>query len=86
VPVLLKEVLVISDQGRGVNYGLERVRFTSPVTVGSELRLGATFLGATRRADAGVQYRLALRIEVNGSERPAMVAESIYIVYPRAEV
>ena len=82
VPSMLKHLMVITDHGRGTNYGLERVRFTSPVKVGSEIRLAASIPGATRRDDGGVQYRVALRVEVNGQERPAMVGESIYLTYP----
>ncbi len=84
VPYLLKQLMVITDHGRGTNYGLEKVRFTSVVPVGSELRLAATIPGSTRRDDGGVQYRLAFRIEILGQERPAVVGESIYVTYPAA--
>jgi acyl dehydratase len=82
VPYLLKQLMVITDHGRGANYGLEKVRFTSVVRVGSEVRLAAVIPEATQRDDGGVQYRVALRIEVLGEERPAMVGESIYLTYP----
>lgn len=82
VPSLLKELMTITDHGRGTNYGLEKVRFTSPVPVGSEIRMVASVPGATRRDDGGVQYRVALQIAIKGQERPAMVGESIYLTYP----
>jgi acyl dehydratase len=82
VPALLKQLMVITDHGRGTNYGLEKVRFTSVVPVGAEIRLAASIPGAIRRDDGGVQYRVALRVEVMGQERPAMVGESIYVTYP----
>jgi acyl dehydratase len=82
VPLLLKTLMRITDHGRGTNYGLEKVRFTSVVPVRAELRLAAKILGATRREDGGVQYRVALRIEVRGQAEPAMVGESIYLTYP----
>jgi acyl dehydratase len=81
VPAMLKELMVITDHGRGTNYGLEKVRFTAPVPVGSEIRLSARIPGAKRREDGGVQYRVALTVDVNGQERPAMVGESIYLTY-----
>jgi acyl dehydratase len=84
VPALLKKLMVITDHGRGANYGLEKVRFTSVVPVGAEVRLAATITEATKRDDGGVQYRVALRIEILGEERPAMVGESIYVTYPAA--
>lgn len=50
--------------------------------MGSEIRLAATVLDPARRDDGGVQYRVALRLEIRGQERPAMVGESIYLTYP----
>jgi acyl dehydratase len=85
VPALLKDLMTITDQGRGTNYGLEKVRFTAPVPVGARVRLVASIPQATRRDDGGVQYRVALRIEVEGQERPAMVGESIYLAYPATD-
>lgn len=82
VPALLKKLMVITDHARGTNYGLDKVRFTAPVPVGSRIRLSASVPSAQRRDDGGVQYRVALRIEVEGTERPAMVGESIYLTYP----
>jgi len=81
VPRLLDQLLAVSDQVRGTNYGLERVRFTSPVPVGSAIRLAAQLSEARRRDDGGVQFKVALRVEIQGHERPAMVGESIYLAY-----
>ncbi len=44
VPAMLKTLLRIKDHARGTNYGIEKVRFTAPVPVGSEIRLAATVL------------------------------------------
>lgn len=82
VPRMLKQLMVITDHGRGTNYGLDKVRFTAPVPVGSEIRMTARVPGATRRDDGGVQYRVALTVEIRGQDRPAMVGESIYLTYP----
>ncbi|WP_028654472.1 MaoC family dehydratase [Nocardioides sp. J54] len=84
VPSMLKKLMVITDHGRGTNYGLDKVRFTAPVPVDAEIRLAASIPESTRREDGGVQYRVALRVEVKGQDRPAMVGESIYLTYPRA--
>jgi len=84
VPSMLKQLMVITDHGRGTNYGLEKVRFTAPVLVDAEIRLSASVPEGVRRDDGGVQYRVALRVEVRGQERPAMVGESIYLTYPAA--
>lgn len=81
LPSMLGEMLDLSDKTRGTNYGLEKVRFTSPVPVGSEIRMVAAIKNATRRDDGGVQFNLAVKIEIKGQERPAMIAESIYLYY-----
>ena len=83
VPAMLKELIAVTDQGRGTNYGLDKVRFTAPVPVGAELRLRAAVTDASRRDDGGVRYRVALTMEVKDQERPAMVGESIYLTYPQ---
>jgi acyl dehydratase len=82
VPAMLKDLLRIKDHARGTNYGLEKVRFTAPVPAGGEIRLAATILDAVWRPDGGVQYHVALLVEICGQERPAMIAESIYLTYP----
>jgi acyl dehydratase len=81
VPAMLKTLLRIKDHARGANYGIDAVRFTAPVPVGGEIRLAATVLDSARRDDGGVRYRVALRVEIRGQERPAMVGESIYLTY-----
>jgi acyl dehydratase len=81
VPAMLKELLTVTDVVRGTNYGLEKVRFTAPVPVDAEIRLAARVAEARRREDGGVQYRVALTMEIKGHARPAMVGESIYLAY-----
>lgn len=84
VPYLLKQLMTITDHGRGTNYGLEKVRFTSVVPVGSDVRLTARIPDSRRRDDGGVQYRVSLTIEIRGQERPAVVGEAVYLTYPAA--
>ncbi len=82
VPHLLEQLLAIVDEQRGVNYGIDKVRFTSPVPVGSEIRMAAHVLDAQVRADGGVKYRVAIRIDVRAQDRPALVGEATYVSYP----
>jgi acyl dehydratase len=77
VPVLISEVLEISDSSLGVNYGIERIRFTAPVRVGSRLRLRAVLEGSERRS-IGVLYRVGVTVEVEGQEKPALLGEVVY--------
>jgi acyl dehydratase len=64
----------------GVNYGLNRVRFMSPVPVGANLRAGAKLLEATEIA-GGYQVTLEVTFEVEGASKPACVAEVIFRYY-----
>jgi acyl dehydratase len=80
LPVLMREVLSVTGARMGVNYGIDKVRFTAPVPSGSEVRLHAGLLSAERRGE-GVLYRIGARIEVRGQEKPAMVGEVLYLVY-----
>lgn len=81
VPWMLDEVLEVSDQVRGTNYGLERVRFTNPVPVESEIRLKAALASAERRHDDGVKFTVDLTVEIKGQERPALMGQAVYLAY-----
>ena len=67
---------VVSVQGvrMGVNYGLNRVRFPSPVRVGSRVRAAVT-LASVEDVAGGVQVALGVTVEVDGQDKPACVAE-----------
>jgi acyl dehydratase len=80
IPALMSEVLSVTDARMGVNYGIERARFTSPVPSGSRVRLHAKLAGAERRS-TGVLYRVGVEIEIEGHEKPAMVGEVLYLAY-----
>jgi acyl dehydratase len=77
---LMGEVLEVVDKRLAVNYGLERVRFTAPVPVGSHVRLRATLVGTEERA-GGTLLRIGIVIELRGSEKPALVGEMLTIHY-----
>lgn len=77
----LMEVLVVENVEFGINYGTDRVRFPSAVPVGSRIRGGCEFLRAEER-DGGVQFVVRVTIEVEGSDRPACVVDTISLFYP----
>ena len=81
VAQLLPQVLRIEDSGMGVNYGVDRVRFTSPVRVGSRVRLAATLSGSEPRG-GGLLNRVGVQMEIEGEDRPAMVGEVLVLAYP----
>ncbi|MFJ9565251.1 MaoC family dehydratase [Streptomyces fuscichromogenes] len=81
VPHLLAQVLHVSDETRGVNYGLDKVRFTNPVPVGAEIRLAAAVRDSVQRKDGGVMCRVEISVEIRGVERPALVGELVLLSY-----
>ena len=72
-PRFLPQLMNLTGFSMGVNYGTERVRFPSPVPVGSKLRAGAVVDSATDVA-GGVQLQTTVTFEVEGSAKPACVA------------
>ena len=71
---LVSQTFRIEGTKMGVNYGLNRVRFTSPVPVGSKVR-GNIELVDVADIEGGVQMTTKVTVEIEGSERPALVAE-----------
>jgi acyl dehydratase len=76
LPALADAALEIGDVTMGVNYGLNRVRFTAPVPVGSRLR-GRFVLKAYDPIPGGAQLTMTVTMECEGADRPACVAESV---------
>jgi len=66
-----------SDRRMGVNYGLNRVRFTSPVPSGSRVRARFTLARYEAIDGNGVQVTWSTTVEIEGSDKPALVAEWI---------
>lgn len=74
------ELLDVTGVKTKVNYGLEKVRFPSPVKVGSKIRMSATIASVTA-VGGGVQIGVDQVIEVEGGTKPAVVAHSLYRFY-----
>jgi acyl dehydratase len=77
---LLGQVLTVSDTVMGVNYGLNKVRFPSPVPVGSRVRLTAT-LANVDEITGGKQLTFSCVVEREGGDKPVCVAEPVYRYY-----
>ena len=80
LPYFVSQVLSVTDVRMGINYGTEKIRFTAPVPVGSQVRLKATLRSSERRGE-GILYRLGVEIEIRDSEKPALVGEVLYLVF-----
>jgi acyl dehydratase len=82
LPKLLESSIELRETRMGVNYGLNRVRFTAPVPVGSRVRSRAKLLAADAIDNGGWQFIWSVTIEREGSDKPACIAESISRRYP----
>ena len=71
---LSEQTFSFSDRRMGINYGLNRVRFTSPVPVGSRVRAHFT-LAKFEKIEGGVQVTWNTVVEIEGASKPALVAE-----------
>jgi acyl dehydratase len=79
-PMLYPTVVRIEGFTMGVNYGANKVRFPSPVPVGSKVRLGVKLLEAEEIAN-GVQMTMEFTFECEGASKPSCVAEIIFRSY-----
>jgi acyl dehydratase len=79
-PYLLPKVMRVDGFAMGVNYGLNKLRFPSPVPVGGKVRLGAT-IADVEEIPGGAQVTIDMTFEVEGKDKPACVAQAVYRYY-----
>jgi acyl dehydratase len=82
LPVFFESSFDVRAAGVGLNYGLNKVRFTAPVPVGSRVRGRMTLLSAEPIAGQGLQMIWQVQVEREGIEKPVCVAESLVRRYP----
>ena len=80
LPRLSHGIYTIRRRSRGINYGSNKVRFTAPVSAGSRVRLHQT-LRNVEDIEGGVRMTFDSQIEVEGSTRPALVAETMGLAF-----
>ena len=81
LPQLAPTLMKIEKRRRGLNYGSNRVRFTAPVPAGGRVRLRQKLVKVEPVEDNGFRITSEMTMEVEGNSRPAMVAETLGIVY-----
>jgi acyl dehydratase len=81
LPYFFESSFEITGLRMGVNYGLNKVRFTSPVPVGSRLRSRMKLLAAVPIDKGGMQFTWHVTVEREGAEKPACIAESMALMY-----
>ncbi|WP_116998878.1 MaoC family dehydratase [Desertimonas flava] len=79
-PMLGEQVWAVKGVAMGVNYGIDKLRFPSPVPVGSKLRVGAKLLDVTD-VTGGVQVKFEYTFEVEGAAKPSCIAEVLFRMY-----
>lgn len=82
IPRFFESSLKILETRMGVNYGLNKVRFTAPVPVGSRLRARMKLLKSEPIDNGGAQMSWEVFIEREGSDKPVCIAESLARHYP----
>jgi len=78
----LPQLVDVQGTSMGVNYGCDKIRFPSPVPVGSKIRGTGELTSVEETKDGGIQAKITIKIEVQGQDRPACVIETISRFYP----
>lgn len=80
LPMLGWQILSVTGTSRAINYGSDKVRFTNMVPVGSKVRLRQKCLEVVEKS-GGKQMRMENTMEIEGQDRPALVAETLSVLY-----
>ncbi len=83
VNLFLPQIVEVRGISMGVNYGADRLRFPAPVPVGSRIR-GSAELLEVEEIKGTVQAKIRVTVEIEGSDRPACVIDTISRYYPAA--
>ncbi len=81
VNLFLPQIVEVRGISMGVNYGADRLRFPAPVPVGSRIR-GSAELLEVEEIKGTVQAKIRVTVEIEGSDRPACVIDTINRYYP----
>ena len=79
---LAGNVLKIEQLKQSINYGIDKVRFTSPIKVGTKIRMNSVIEDVTERDNGVIYLKIKRVVEMEDEERPAMVASTISLLYP----
>ncbi len=82
LPMLTTQILKVENVSMGINYGANKIRFINMVPAGARVRARQTLKDVTIRPDGARQLVNEIVMEVEGLDRPAMIAETISLFYP----
>jgi acyl dehydratase len=81
-PLAMQIGVIPTDAAAGLNYGIDKVRFLAPVPAGARVRLRVVLAGIEPREGGQVIMKTQNTLEVEGSERPALIAETLALLIP----
>jgi acyl dehydratase len=81
-PLAMQIGVIPRDAAAGLNYGIDKVRFLAPVPAGARVRLRVVLTGVEPRDGGQIIMRTRNTLEVEGSEKPALVAETLALLIP----
>jgi len=81
-PLAMEIGIIPKDAAAGLNYGVDKVRFLAPVPAGARVRLRVTLSGVEPREGGQVVMKTLNTLEVEGSEKPALIAETLALLIP----
>jgi acyl dehydratase len=81
-PLAMRIGVIPTDAAAGLNYGIDKVRFLAPVPAGARVRLRVVLAGIEPREGGQVIMKTQNTMEVEGSEKPALVAETLALLIP----
>ena len=85
-PLSMQIGVIPTDAAAGLNYGIDKVRFLTPVPAGARVRLRVVLAGIERKDGGQVIMKTQNTLEVEGSEKPALIAETLALLIPAAGV
>jgi acyl dehydratase len=83
-PLAMQVGIIPRDAAAGLNYGVDKVRFLAPVPSGARVRLRVVLSGVESRDGGQVIMKTLNTLEVEGSEKPALIAETLALLIPAA--
>ena len=81
-PLAMQVGVIPKDAAAGLNYGVDKVRFLAPVPAGARVRLRVVLAGIDLREGGQVVMKTLNTMEVEGSEKPALIAETLALLIP----
>jgi acyl dehydratase len=81
-PLSMQVGVIPKDAAAGLNYGIDKVRFLAPVSAGARVRLRVVLAGVEPREGGQLVMKTQNTLEIEGSEKPALIAETLALLIP----